>query len=399
MLGGKLAAASTLKIAAAVVGVLTLSIGGAWAVGVIGAPSVVGVENAFGLMNESTTTIESEIVVNNPNPFGVKLGGLTIDYAVEMNDVRMATGGREGLGVNASGNTSIPVTTLMNNDRLPPWWVSHVENDENTTMTIDASIHSDLLGKEFKPQINRSVNTNIIGGFNSDEDRPIDVDRPATPNPVLWLNSTSGEWGAVDTETTEIGTAFDLYNPNPTPIAISEIGYEIEMNNVTMGEGSTEKPVTITPGELETVRATTALQNENLDEWWVSHLENDQTTQLEVTFYARIDLSEFGGDTVRVRLDTIQRTIETDIFGGGNGSGGEGGAGEGTATPGDGTATPAGDGTATPTGDDGTATPGEDTPIPGDTPTADDDTPTPEGDTPTPTPTDDGILSVPGPAV
>ncbi|GAB7012802.1 LEA/WHy family protein [Halolamina salina] len=377
MLGGKLAAASTLKIAAAVLGVLSLSIGGAWAVGIIGAPSVVGVDNAFGPVNESTTTIESEIVVNNPNPFGVRLGGLTIDYAVEMNDVRMATGGREGLGVNASGNTSIPLTTLMNNDRIPAWWVSHVENDENTTLTVDASIHSDLLGQSFEPQIERSVNTNVIGGFNSDEDRPINVDRPFAPEPVLWLNSTSGQWGAVSNETTEIDTAFELYNPNLNPVAISEIGYVIEMNNVTMGEGATDSAVSIPPGETETVRATTALQNENLDEWWVSHLQNDQTTQLEVTFYARIDLSSFGGDTVEIRLDSIQRTIETDIFGNKDGSG-DGSETEGTPTPG-GTATPA-SGTATPES-------GEDTPTP--TPTS---TPTP-----TPTPTDDGLLAVDGP--
>ncbi|WP_435115274.1 LEA type 2 family protein [Halolamina sp. C58] len=383
MLGGKLAAASTLKIAAAVFGVLTLSVGGAWAVGIIGAPSVVGVDNGFGPVNESTTTIESEIVVNNPNPFGVRLGGLTIDYAVEMNDVRMATGGREGLGVNASGNTSIPLTTLMNNDRIPPWWVSHVENGENTTLTVDASIHSDLLGQSFEPQIERSVNTNVIGGFNSDEERPIEVDRPFAPEPVLWLNSTSGEWGAVSNETTEIDTAFELYNPNPTPVTISEIGYEIEMNNVTMGEGATEGAVSIAPGELETVRATTALQNENLDEWWVSHLQNDQTTQLEVTFYARIDLSSFGGDTVEIRLDSIQRTIETDIFGNA-----DGGSGDGSET--DGTPTPDGTETATPPDDEGTATP-SDTPTDGETPTP---SPTP---TPTPTPTDDGLLAVGGP--
>ncbi|QKY19447.1 LEA type 2 family protein [Halolamina sp. CBA1230] len=377
MLGGKLAAASTLKVAAAVLGVLSLSIGGAWAVGIIGAPSVVGVNNAFGPVNESTTTIESELVVNNPNPFGVRLGGLTVDYAVEMNDVRMATGGREGVGVNASGNTSIPLTTMMNNDRIPTWWVSHVENDENTTLTVDASIHSDLLGKEFNPQIERPVNTNVIGGFNSDEDRPIDVDRPAAPEPVLWLNSTSGEWGAVDNETTEIDTAFDLYNPNPTPVAISEIGYEIEMNNVTMGEGTTEKGVAIAPGQTETVRATTALRNENLDEWWVSHLQNEQTTQLEVTFYARIDLSAFGGDTVRIQLDSIERTIETDIFGEGDGNEPEG------------TPTPDGEGTATPTDGDGTATPEDGTATP------DDGTVTPDDGTPTPT--DDGILAVGGP--
>ena len=381
MLGGKLAAGSTLKLAAAVLGVLSLSIGGAWAVGIVGAPSVVGVDNAFGPMNESTTAIDSEIVVDNPNPFGVRLGGLTIDYAVEMNGVRMATGGREGIGVNASGNTSIPLTTLMNNDRIPPWWVSHVENGENTTLTVDASIHSDLLGQSFEPQIERSVNTNVIGGFNSEEDRPLEIDRPFAPEPVLWLNSTSGEWGAVTNETTEIDTAFELYNPNPTPIAISEIGYEIEMNDVTMGEGATDSPVTITPGELETVRATTALQNENLDDWWVTHLRNDQTTQLEVTFYARIDLSEFGGDTVEIRLDSIQRPIETDIFGGGESDGSTGDEG-----------TPAPDGTATPADGEGTATP-DDTPTADDTPT-EGETSTP---TPTPTPTDDGLLAVGGP--
>ena len=383
MLGGNLVAVSTLKAVVAVLGVVTLSLGGAWAAGIIGAPSVAGVDNAFGPVNESTTTIESEIVVTNPNPFGVQLSGLTIDYAVEMNDVRMATGGREGFGVNASGNSSIPLTTQMNNDRIPPWWTSHVENGENTTLTVDASIHSDLLGREFNPQIERSVETNLIGGFNSEEDRPIEVDEPVAPDPMLWLNSTSGQWGDVNNETTEIDTAFELFNPNPTPVAISEIGYEIRMNNVTMGEGTTEKGVAIAPGEVETVRATTAIRNQNLDDWWVTHLQNEQTTQLEVTFYARIDLSEFGGDTIRIRLDSIERTIETDIFGNKD-------AGSGTSDDGGTTATPTPDGSATPTDGEGTATPGDATSTPSD------GTATP---TPTPTPTDDGILSVAGPAM
>lgn len=381
MLGGKIVAASTLKAAVAVLGVVSVSIGGAWAVGIIGAPSVVGVDNAFGPVNESTTTIESEIKVNNPNPFGVRLGGLTIDYAIEMNDVRMATGGREGMGVNASGNSTIPVTTMMNNDRIPPWWVSHIENDENTTLVVNASIHSDLLGQEFKPQIERSVNTNIIGGFNSDEDRPIEADQPAAPDPVLWLNSTSGEWGDVSNETTEIDSAFELYNPNPVPVAVSEIGYEIRMNNVTMGEGRTDSAVTITPGQMETVRATTALQNENLDEWWVSHLQKNQTTQLEVEFYARIDLSDFGGDTVRIELDSIERTIETDMFGNEGESSGEE------------TASESGTSDGTDTGDDSrTSTPDGDG-----TQTSDDDGTQISDDEDSPTPTDDGILSVAGP--
>lgn len=107
---GSLVASSTLKIAVVVVGIVSLSIGGAWAAGIIGAPSVAGVDNAFGDVNESTTTIESELLINNPNPFGLRFGGLTVDYAVEMNGIRMATGGREGLLV--CNNAVFPALTV-----------------------------------------------------------------------------------------------------------------------------------------------------------------------------------------------------------------------------------------------------------------------------------------------
>jgi len=380
MLGGKLAAASTLKVVAAVVGVLTFSIGGAWVTGVIGAPSVVGVENEFGSVNESATVIESEIVVNNPNPFGVRLGGLAIDYAVEMNGIRMATGGREGLEIEGQGNSTISLETKMNNEKLPAWWVSHVRNGENTSLVVDASVRSQLLGQSFEPKIDKTINTSIIAAFNSEEDQPIEANKPAVSDPVLWLNSTSGSWGSVDNETTEIDMAFELYNPNAVPVAITELGYEIRMNNVTMGEGATAKSAAIPPGELETVYATTLLQNEHLDDWWVTHLRNNQTTHLEVEFYARVDLSSTGGGTVRVPLDTMERTIETDMFGTKNESDAGSGdnSGNGTAT-----ATPADDDT------DSAST------TPTDTPTQ---TPTESStETPTPTETDDGLLSLSGP--
>lgn len=365
MLGGKLAGVSTVKVVAAVFGVVALSIGGAWTAGIIGAPSVAGVENRFGDVNETTTSIESDVIINNPNPVSLRLSELAIDYAVEMNGIRMATGGREGVEIEKQGNSSIALSTAMNNSKLPAWWTSHVENGENTTLVVDASIRSELVDRSFEPTIEREINTSIIAAFNSDEDTPIEADQPTVSDPVLWLNRTAGEWGAVDNESTEIDMAFDLYNPNPSPVVISNLGYEIRMNDVLMGEGSTDKGVAIGPGELETVYATTLLQNENLDEWWVTHLQNNQTTQLEVQFYAQVDLSALGGGTQRVPLDKFERTIETDMFGTKGDDGTENGSSDGTPTE-------TGTGTAT---ESETET---------DTPT---DTPTP-----TPTETDDGIL-------
>lgn len=385
MLGGKLTTATTLKVAGAVLGLLVVSIGGAWSLGVIGTPGVAGVNNAFGDVNESTTVIESELVVNNPNPIGVQLGDLSASYAVEMNGIRMATGEKSGLNVSERGNTSVPLRTEMNNSKLPAWWVSHVENGERTTLTVDASIHSGIFGQRFSPQVEREVNTDIISAFNSDEDRPINADKPVLGDPVLWLNRTAGQWGAVNEERTEVEMEFDLHNPKAVPITITEIGYDIRMNGVTMGEGATEKSVVIPAGETKTVEATTYIRNQNLDEWWVTHLRNDQVTTLEIDLYATVDLSAAGGGTVRVPLDTVEQTIETDMFGNkadGAGSGNGSNAGtDATETTGTDDADAGTDAEPTATEDGGPGTDdGEAT-----------QTPAPEP-SPTPSPTDDGIV-------
>ncbi|MFB6169614.1 MAG: LEA type 2 family protein [Haloarculaceae archaeon] len=269
VLGGKL------RAALAVVVLLVASVGGAFALGVFGAPGVESVQNRFGGVNESTTVIETDLVVNNPNPIGVRLGGTTVNYTVRMNDVRMASGRKEGLRL-SKGNTTLPFTTYMNNDRIPPWWVSHVENGEQTTVVIDAKVHTSLLGgRTFEFPQERNVSTNIIGQFNSNETRPINGSVPLYDNPLLYLNRTRGQWGDPTSQQTPIGTNFTLYNPKTKPYVVSRIGYNVTMNDVAVGSGSTESGVTIPGHTTKTVAATTVLNNQKLDDWWVTHLQND----------------------------------------------------------------------------------------------------------------------------
>ncbi|MEF8808618.1 MAG: hypothetical protein V5A53_11170, partial [Natronomonas sp.] len=71
-----------LKVVAAVLGVLTASLLGAVAFGVLGAPSVEAVDNEFGEVTEETTVIHTDLVINNPNPVGVRLGDTQINYTV-----------------------------------------------------------------------------------------------------------------------------------------------------------------------------------------------------------------------------------------------------------------------------------------------------------------------------
>lgn len=288
--------------------------GGAVALGVVGTPSVTGVENHFGGVNETSTVVESGLQVSNPNPLGVALGGLTVDYAVSMNDVRMAHGVKSGVDIER-GNSTLPFSTTMRNEQIPAWWVSHIRNDESTTLTVDASIHSSLVDRTFgAPQVERSVETDIISEFNSTETRPVNADAPLVSDPVLYVNETSARWGTVDESETSIAMDFTMYNPKSYPIPVSEIGYTITMNDVTVGNGTTEQGYVIPARSERTVETQTIIENPTLDEWWVSHLQKNQRTDLEIDFYAKL---EVAGETVRVPLDamTYTETIETDLFG------------------------------------------------------------------------------------
>ena len=376
-------AVARLQVALAAFGLLTASVVGAFAVGLVGAPSVVAVENRFGDVNQNRTIINTGLTVDNPNPIGVRLGDSTVNYTVLMNDVEMARGSKAGLRIE-SGNSTLPFRTRMFNERIPPWWVSHIRNDEVTNVTIDATVRTSVLGnRSFDLDQQQEVETDIISAFASDETRPVDgPSNPLYDNPVLYINSTDAEWGEVDRRATPIPMEFVVYNPQLEPYTITEVGYDISMNGVPMGQGTTDETYVIPGGSTETISTTPTIDNRNLDEWWVSHLENDQRTTLRIDFYARVELPT--GNEIRVPLDRLTYTqeFETDIFGTRNGTD----TGDGTATPA-GTSTPTPTPTPTPTDDglldDGTSTATDDGVV--------DDTPVP-GATPTGTATDDGLL-------
>ncbi|WP_424018311.1 LEA type 2 family protein [Halorientalis pallida] len=317
---------SKLRIAGSVGGGLVVLVVLAVLLGVIGVPGVGAVENRFGSVNNSTTVIETDMVVTNPNPVGVSLSGTTVNYTVQMNDVSMATGQKEGLSID-SGNSTLSFRTYMQNDRIPPWWHSHIENRERTEVVIDAVVRSGLLGgRRISLPQKRTIETDLIGQFNSSETRPIEAGRSFPSDPILFVNETSARWDRADLsrERTPIAMSFRAYNPKQYPYAISELGYTITMNDVQVGEGSSQDVATILPRTTQRIRADVAIRNRNLDDWWVTHLRNGQVTELEIQFYAVVDPADdavgggLGGTgSFRIPLDPLdyRTTIETDMFG------------------------------------------------------------------------------------
>ncbi len=305
-----------------VVALIALLVAGV-ALGLLGAPTVETFENRFASVNNSTTMVDSTLVVDNPNPIGVSLGSLGINYTILMNDVRMASGDKQGLSI-GSGRSEVPFRTALYNERIPQWWYTHIANGEQTQVVVDATVSSGLLGgRSINLPQEQTIQTNIVGQFNDSTTRPVNANQPIVSDPVLYINETSASYGAnVTPDRTPLDMAFTLYNPKPYPYAVSEVGYTIRMNGIQVGEGSTQD-VAALPGYSErTLTATTVIQNQHLDEWWVSHLERDQVTTLTIDFYLVVDPDATGvlGESVEpIRLDVDQldhqTTIETDIFG------------------------------------------------------------------------------------
>ncbi|MFB6120648.1 MAG: LEA type 2 family protein [Halobacteriaceae archaeon] len=306
---------SKLRIAGTVLLVLAVGVAAAYFGGVIGVPQVESMENSFGTVNESTTVIETNVTVNNPNPIGISLGGVSLNYTVDMNEVRMASGDKTGISI-GTGNSTVTLTTLMDNSQIPKWWVSHIRNGEQTTVDVRATVTSSLLGQSYTTSLpGRTINTDLLSSFNSTETRAVNANHPIVSDPVAYINETSASWGQVTQSETPTKMAFVVYNPKSYPITVSELGYNVTMAGVDMGDGATQDPVVIQPHSAETIRANVVIDNTNLDRWWVEHLQNGQSSTLRITFYARASV---GGQTIRLPLDafTHEEQIETDIFGG-----------------------------------------------------------------------------------
>ncbi|MFD1571562.1 LEA type 2 family protein [Halorubrum laminariae] len=330
----------------ALLGLLVLggAIGGGFALGLFGVPSVAAVDNTFGGVTNETTDIETDLTVSNPNPVGVGLDGVAVDYTISMNDIEMAQGGREGVQI-GTGNSTLRFNTSLQNDDIPAWWVSHVRDGERTTVRIEATATSGLLGRGVDFSQTREIETDLLGAFTSDETRPVNADSALVDDPVLYVNETQASWGSVSESETPIDMAFTVYNPNLEPYAITEIGYTVTMNDVEMATGRTEEGYVIPSHSTETIELTAGLRNERLDEWWVTHLDETvnghQVSDLRIDFYAVVELP--GGQEVTVPLDelTYEETVETDIFGEGEDvrdgdASGDGSAGDDGSTSDDG---------------------------------------------------------------
>ncbi len=299
------------------VGVVTLLVVTAGGLGIaltsgivtVGQPSVSNVDATWGGVSAKTTEIRTSIDVNNPSSVGMP-SVVDLDYRVGMNDVTVAKGTKKNIGL-PSGQSTISMTTRMDNRKIPAWWASHINNGEKTTVSISPTVSVPLFSKRLPAQ-KRTFHTDLLSAFDSNETRTM----TAGNREILRVTKTNASWGHATTERTPLYVNATVENPTSGEVVFSKLGYTITMNDVTVANGTTDGEVHMKPGKKTTFGIDSTFDNGKLPEWWESHVENGEKTTMDVQFYA---VMHEDGKTRKVDLPFLSKRVvfTTDVLGGG----------------------------------------------------------------------------------
>jgi LEA14-like dessication related protein len=130
---------------------------------------------------------------------------------------------------------------------------------------------------------------------------------------VLGLPETQLEdnrWGAVEDQEVEVITEVGLDNPNPFGFGgQADVSYDVKLESVPLAEGE-GSDIGVDSG-YNTLNFTTTLFADALPQWWSSHLNNGEVSQVKANATADVSLGPFSGS----HETTIEDEVQTDIEG------------------------------------------------------------------------------------
>lgn len=276
---------------------------------VVDKPRVESVENEWGAVNADRSEVETEIMVDNPLFLRVGDAAASVAYSITLNGVQFASGRKEEVHLGGQNGT-VRMSIWMNNDRIPEWWVTHVNDDETSTVTVDPTVRLKYGGVRIPAERWTRERT-----FHTDLLEPLETDRPrrfaALDRTVLVVNETDARWGHATAERTPIYASATVTNSLPVPLPITDVRYTVRMNGIVVGQGEAATQTLIPAGSTQRLEASAYIDNSKLDEWWVTHLRNNETTRLSVSFDANVEIGGSTGGSRSISSPTIGRSTPT----------------------------------------------------------------------------------------
>ena len=297
------------KIVLAVAVLSGVGLGGLYVTGTVGVPDAGLEDNAWGEVDDERIEVVTTVWIDNPNP--VSVDGVDVDYALAMNDVPLADGVAREVSV-ATGNTTTELRTDLYYENLPAWWVSHVENDEVSDLTVDAEVHAEAGPLSGSPSVSHDeeIETDLevliedsLAETEGEYDlSPVSVGADAV-EPTVVIEDTDAAWGDVDDERTELHLTYHVHNPNPYPLPTPAFTGDLEFNDRHVAAWDAHEvevlhggyDTTIPPGETREITFVAELDNDDVVAWFATHVDNEEVSDAEMTSQLAMNLN---GQTV-----------------------------------------------------------------------------------------------------
>ncbi|GBE55768.1 MAG TPA: hypothetical protein ENH28_03970 [Euryarchaeota archaeon] len=273
--------------------------------GSLAKPEIKSLSNSWGTVNLQETEIITRAEIYNPNPVSIPIN--RINVGIYMNGIKLASGEARNINLIANKNSQVEFTTILNNTKLPEWWYTHIKNGEHTTVLMKTTVYFSLLGRElsFPIEIKKNITTNILGSatMKSSGNSGLPLGAPE-------IRSMTNRWGNVTPLKTQVITQLEVYNPNPFPVPVKSIDYSITMNNILMASGKSNS-VELPPHSEKDITASTYIDNKDIPVWWVSHIENHETTLMVIKGKMVFDIA---GKTLEIPLPEYKKEFTTNIL-------------------------------------------------------------------------------------
>lgn len=281
--------------------------------GVLSVPSIKDYNSRWGNISDNTTEIITIVTIENSNPFKVTVPIAKVDYILEMNNIKMAHGTFENINLK-KGRSKVELISYFDNTKIPRWWVSHLKNNETTIVNIDPAVVINLGFSE--PSINidsktKNIQTNILENVGDLDEKTIQLGLE-----YLIFNPDYIYWGNITNVTTEIVLDIMVTNPVNLSIILPEINYNITMNNILIGNGKVEDFFVLEAENDSKITIITSIDNDMLDDWFVSHLRNNEHSNLKIWINSAIKYNDI--DYVIDDFLIYSHEFETDILGSSN---------------------------------------------------------------------------------
>lgn len=276
--------------------------------GIFGIPSIKNIDNSWGEVTADTTEIITNVTIENPNPFDISLS--QIEYTITMNNITMAEGLDQGATLK-EGESTIQISSFLDNSKISQWWPSHIINNEITILEITSRVVLDawLLQPPVEvPSRTQTITTDFLNSITNTEPRDVSI------GPLnVTMHSVSAEWGSINDDWIELILNISVYNPYSNILSIApQVGCEITMNNVSVGNGSAKDSIIIQADNDSRLTLVTLINNNKLDEWFVTHIQNGEHTRIDMIFDLAVEFE--GKSYVLDDLITYSYNFDTNIL-------------------------------------------------------------------------------------